>query len=833
MAKRKTSSKASSQSSAPRLFLDPFDYVELLGYFHDIAKWHGFVRFLGLPHLRENPDQPIYELYVEPYLTRTPLHPDQPSEEWLPHVETTIDAVLENRRLIILGDPGSGKSTLTSWIAVQLSQPQENSWRQSVGPLVPFPIVLRELRLDPEITWTGLIKAFLAHAVADKLRSFARLRDLMELGQVFFLLDGLDEIGSLETRKALKEAVFEGARLYPACRFLLTSRVVGYDEVSFDRKVDDSKGEEPIPPRQAEIWGERRYVAPFSDEQIQQFAQNWYSRREAAEALRETGASDLVAAIHSSEATLRLARNPNLLTLMALIHRVQRRLPHGRALLFEKIAEAYLESIDAFRGVEGLDYSLLQKKRWLGYVGFQMQLQRSRGRAQEELEILVDHETVCRWFAEAMKRSIGEDNLDAARKFVDYIGRRSGLLLPRGEGLFAFTHLSFQEYFAAFFLSEQVTSPRWTQAKALPGAAPADLQKYVNSPVWHETLVLLFELLADRRDWLETLIERLFGHQFGKQRRFTSSLASMNLLADLSTDPYSGLSRHERASAWEVCWFWDLRLQQNLEFYRRDISRRLLTTQRDYLSGVWAAFQRVVEELAGNLEFLRFPEAAVLDMSILSNLLSVRWLDLSGASISDASVLSGLTGLETLDLSKTSVSDVSALSGLTGLESLNLSDTPVSDVSALSGLVALESLDLSWTPVSDVSVLAGLTNLRELDLAGSAVLDVSALSGLINLELLSLSSSAVSDVSALSGLLNLLRLDLSYLRVMDLLPLAGLTNLHSILLRGVDIQDFSPLFRLPSLQRLVVSKSLRQSPQLMELREARPEIDVMFLGDAP
>jgi internalin A len=356
-------------------FIDPFDDLALLGYYADVSKWHGYARFLGLPHLRENADQPLYELYVEPFLTRNPISPERRIDEWAPKALPLLSTVFEIPRLVILGDPGSGKSTLVSWIAWQLAQSQSGPWRERLGPLVPFPMILREMELRSSLDADGLLAAFVAHPIAEKLKATPDLiQRLLDRGQAFLLLDGLDEIGNLEVRTALRNAIFDLAERYPSCRFLLTSRIVGYDRMPVDfarRKANIRDGES------LHAWESRRYMAPFTDDQIEKLARNWYARREVADELRKTGALDLVSAIRGSEATLRLARIPNLLTLMALIHRVQRRLPHGRALLFEKISEAYLESIDAFRGIQEVDYPLAQKKRWLAYVGFQMQRRRS------------------------------------------------------------------------------------------------------------------------------------------------------------------------------------------------------------------------------------------------------------------------------------------------------------------------------------------------------------------------------------------------------------------------------------------------------------------------
>jgi hypothetical protein len=57
--------------------------------------------------------------------------------------------------------------------------------------------------------------------------------------------------------------------------------------------------------------------------------------------------------------------------------------------------------------------------------------------------------------------------------------------------------LSFQEYFAAVYLADWVTSAEWLMGEEVPpGTAAADLQRYAADATWQETLVFLFELLA-------------------------------------------------------------------------------------------------------------------------------------------------------------------------------------------------------------------------------------------------------------------------------------------------------------------------------------------------
>ena len=203
-----------------------------------------------------------------------------------------------------------------------------------------------------------------------------------------------------------------------------------------------------------------------------------------------------------------------------------------------------------------------------------------------------------------------------------------------------------------------------------------------------------------------------------------------------------------------------------------------------------------------------------------------------GTRISNISSLSGLTNLTYLDLTGHNISDISSLSGLTNLTQLYLGDAvdvhrgssygsplpgsyvqflyqtlgycdylpdpvanSVSNISALSGLTKLTHLDLADNNVSDISSLSGLTNLTHLDLADNGVSNISALSGLTKLTWLNLRYNDVSDISALSGLTKLTWLNLGSNDVSNLSPLVSNTGLGT----GDAVALFPNLLSYPSI----------------------------------
>ncbi|MCX7099433.1 MAG: NACHT domain-containing protein [Methylococcales bacterium] len=731
--------KTLSSPQAPDIaaFIDIKNSHPLLRYCQNVQLSYNQADNFGLSlddagELKKDARVSLRSLYVAPHLAPRHYLPEQIisaeiDENEQPNWQSITDIIAQHPRSFVLGDPGIGKTTLIHSLMLAFTNSGSNLTKIALGELVPIALILRELPLGGISNFDDLLQVHCQHN-AELMQPFTDqptlINILLNSGQALILLDGLDEITHAATRRTLGQIVLQAMDNHPACRFVISSRVVGFDQAEWLGFADDKdngenddidSGELALSPHHEKTdLLPVSYLAPFSYPQAQQFISHWYQNYQPTlDSMHEQRVSELLMRIKKNDGLGRLSRIPVLLNMMCFIHARRGRLPDGRAELYQRIAETYLVSLDAARGISSTSFDYRDRCEWLSEIALTMQ----KNRGEEDTALLIPEQQVRDILTVKLTElGIPGAQIQAEISFLlRHFAERSGLFLPRGEGLYGFSHLSFLEYFAAKAL------------KLHAELGELDWEKYrpkTRMIWWQETFVLFFEQV-DHAKLVAKYIQNLFVEDVntGITKEQVSSQA---LLAAIVMDSGVKLIPSERKKFIEGLWRFYVRIPFYSFFHMRA-----------------ALFNRLWQQDFG---------AMSLGLSAMKTMTK---LNLSFTEIDDVSTLAGLVQLEDLNLSGTAVSDVSNLAGLLQLEYLNLSRTAIRDVTALAGLPRLKLLDLNRTAVSDVSILLGLARLKWLDLHETTVSDVSTLAGVRQLEWLNLRGTPVSDVSALACLVHL------------------------------------------------------------------------------
>ena len=186
-----------------------------------------------------------------------------------------LEAAHANRRLVLTGDPGSGKSTFVNHLGLCLAmhglEPKAGwldklePWSAQEANLLPVTVILRDFarfavdegnERSPNRLWS-FIRSRLKRQNLDFVAE--HLHDRLEAGEVYLLLDGLDEIAVQSQRTVVRDAVAAFAVRYDRCRILVTCRTLSYQDPAW--RLPSFPSYE---------------LAPFDDEQIGHFVDAWY-----------------------------------------------------------------------------------------------------------------------------------------------------------------------------------------------------------------------------------------------------------------------------------------------------------------------------------------------------------------------------------------------------------------------------------------------------------------------------------------------------------------------------------------------------------------------------
>jgi len=401
--------------------------------------------------------------------------------------ERVGNALGEESKLVIVGKPGSGKTTSLKFIALMLAHGGAGAARLGLNaPYLPVFVRLADyaekLKTNSSLALERFLLDYIDEAFPGAKGQPEFLRLALDKGACMILLDGLDEVGdfgdtlihghTLRAETLKKVQSFASRRCNADCanRVVVTSRLEGYQRGDLPefREMEIS----PLQvPDEAEAFLLRWFTAWLQSvdskldyETAQRLAQRDY-------------VNGAINSINQSESVRRLAMNPLLLTILAVIYETGKRLPNRRVELYEVVAKTMIQNwrheqtghenkihllMDAnevYFALTALAYWLHENKAGGTMPSAEWQIKiegllRDAGHADAELKQLTEH-------------------------FLSHAQKETGLLAERSHGQIGFFHLTLEEYLAAVEIARQDTDARL-----------AKLERHWQNPRWQEVILL-------------------------------------------------------------------------------------------------------------------------------------------------------------------------------------------------------------------------------------------------------------------------------------------------------------------------------------------------------
>ncbi|MBO3461292.1 NACHT domain-containing protein [Aetokthonos hydrillicola Thurmond2011] len=433
------------------------------------------------------------------------------------------EVVKGTRRLIVWGTAGAGKTTFLKYIATHVKQifcidNQENIIEQ---PL-PFLIPLKKFAEDKlELSLADALIQEFSKSISDiplnvqkQLEEF--IRQYLEQGKCLILLDGLDEVLTRDLNHVYK-SIDDFNEKYNKNYMIITCRH-GACEYVFKDFVEVE-------------------IADFDIEEIKIFIRKWFNNS------HEDKIKHFLFKLETSKSIINLAKNPLLLTLLCLIVGEGYDLPKNRYQLYHDAVEILLSRWDASRNIEreNIYRDMLSRQRKINMLG------------EIAYDAFIQEPQRYFWHQFELEEQIGKflENIDGVGTQVDTqlvlktIETHHGLLTEQARGIYAFSHLTFQEYFTAQhiletrdthflnyeIINQHLTNYQWREVFVIiAGCLSRDTDNFLKSIFSYANKLVKSDELQKMLRWLKKVTDAF--------QISSSSWRIMYLTLDLDTDLY-------------------------------------------------------------------------------------------------------------------------------------------------------------------------------------------------------------------------------------------------------------------------------------------------------
>ncbi|MCW5314254.1 NACHT domain-containing protein [Nostoc sp. KVJ3] len=385
-----------------------------------------------------------------------------------------LEAVLHHSKLMVLGKPGSGKTTFLQYLAIECNKGKFQLNR--IATFIRMKEFAEDVKNDSEFNLINYIsQEFLSCGVENE-----STKTLLNEGRLLILLDGLDEIPAEKADKVTTE-IRKFTQIFYKNQFVISCRIAaqkyrfqGFTEVE---------------------------LADFDQEQVEFFAKNWFVA--VAQNAREDGEARgnlFINQLHlpENQHIRELTENPLLLHWICLVFQVKNELPLNPAKLYEQALNILLFRWDEIRGIQrdGIanNFNSASKKQLL----FQLATV-----TFEQEKYFFEQEKILQFISDYLQRlqniNFPGNQLHLDRELVlKAIQVENGLLVERALGIYSFSHRAFQEYFTARKIVESYLNYDWN-----------NLVSHITEKRWRQVFLLTVSLLPNANELLQLMKQKI------------------------------------------------------------------------------------------------------------------------------------------------------------------------------------------------------------------------------------------------------------------------------------------------------------------------------------
>ena len=447
-------------------------------------------------------------------------------------------AYQEFKHFVILGHPGSGKTTLSKWLVVNMAKQclsEENMLfdqtlciQKKIPILIPIWKYVDQVKQTQNLHKRTLLQFISENATCnspffndeERKELFLLMMESFIQGHVLVIFEGLDEVPAHVDRSDLMKDIntlLERGIDYDPMSHQLISSI--YEQKEINNIKDPHMGNRFIITSRIEgnyfedinFYIPRLTIENMSNEALQLFCRSYMQciqrmSNERDASVKQYESNQLYNDINQNKDILQLAINPQLASVIASIYnQCDGQLPERRIDLYEKAIETIIERLVASSNHLSTEYQVNSTMLW----SILQEVAQYLHSKVEGLSERILQQIISTYLIEEQKLSSSTVKNSISR-LVNMFKYQAGLLNEFGQNSFRFIHRTFQEYLAA--KSMIYSNGKVRSEEVIYG----NILNKIDVPNWRVPLSMTFAILSklnNNNDLFNNLLTRLLTNE--------------------------------------------------------------------------------------------------------------------------------------------------------------------------------------------------------------------------------------------------------------------------------------------------------------------------------